>query len=232
MTVASEFECGTNHLPAAADESAVREIVKKKYVLARAAIDMEEFSIAELVDLTGVPPKTVETFIGELKTRGLIESLPQPPSGKGRPRNSHRLTPDGRQKLLNDLRLEREKRKSSEAPEVPVVVQSLSSKPAMPPKYPLMIETEHVGAKYIVHVAVPGLERKNLMNLNAKVEEQQLILHGLLEPSALRHSAPFRIDAFQTDVDLPKAIVNPQLMSQDVRNGIWTIEVEPRKITH
>jgi HSP20 family molecular chaperone IbpA len=201
---------------------AKNEMVKKKYRLAGAAIDMEEFSIADLVDLTGVRPKTVETFIGDLRSRGLIEWDPQAPGGKGRPRNIYRLTSNGRSDLLADLRRERERKMAIEE-KSPAVVSSLSDDPIEQGPYPLMIQTVHTGPTYVVYVAVPGLEKDDVM---CKVEEQQLILSGVKqEPVESPHPSPFRMGKFEAGVDLPSEIANPQLMHQDVQNGIWTIEV-------
>src|SRR5438445_4361987 len=113
---------------------------------------MEDFSIADLVDLVDVRPKTVETFIGDLKSRGLIESGTQPASGKGRPRSSHRLTPEGRRALLNDLRRERE-RKMKVDEESPTIVQNLLDGSMAPNRYPVMIQTVRRGPSYLVFVA-------------------------------------------------------------------------------
>jgi transcriptional regulator with GAF, ATPase, and Fis domain len=77
----------------------------KKYSLARAAVQMEDFTAAELVTLTGVAPGTVDHFIHTLSKQDQVRKVSLPANGRGRPRKSYQLSEKGKEHLLRYMRM-------------------------------------------------------------------------------------------------------------------------------
>ncbi|HEV2856141.1 MAG TPA: ferritin-like domain-containing protein [Thermoanaerobaculia bacterium] len=69
-----------------------------RYRLARAALDLRSFTVAELVTLTGVPVGTVYSFLSKLSLNK--EALPA--ATPGRPREVYTLTDQAVEKLLDE----------------------------------------------------------------------------------------------------------------------------------
>src|ERR1700738_1315680 len=76
----------------------------KKYSLARAVVQMEDFTAAQLTALTGVTPSTVEHFIHTLSKLDQVRKVSLPANGRGRPRKSYRLSEKGKDQLLRYMR--------------------------------------------------------------------------------------------------------------------------------
>lgn len=88
----------------------------KKYSLARAVVQMEDFTAAELTALTGVTPSTVEHFIHTLSKLDQVRKVSLPANGRGRPRKSYRLSEEGKDQLLRYMRQIRLKIESDAVP--------------------------------------------------------------------------------------------------------------------
>jgi transcriptional regulator with GAF, ATPase, and Fis domain len=88
----------------------------KKYSLARAVVQMEDFTAAELTALTGVTPSTVEHFIHTLSKLDQVRKVSLPANGRGRPRKSYRLSEKGKDQLLRYMRQIRLKIESDAVP--------------------------------------------------------------------------------------------------------------------
>ncbi len=196
----------------------------KKYKLARAAVQMEDFSVAELVDLTSVTPSTVGHFIHELAQENYVSKATLPANGRGRPRKSYQLADGGRKHLLNYMHRIRLQLEPDAVPfpdaEVTEQEPSLNTLP-----YPIFAGHE-AGASYFVYGAVPGLRMKDLV-VNPQVNR---ITVRATKPSAVLPTwtpkdVAFAVAGFVRDIDLPLGFGKPIVHNQTVRNGILTIEL-------
>jgi HSP20 family molecular chaperone IbpA len=195
--------------------------LSKKYTLARSAVEMADFTVAELVFLTGAAPKTVSHFIHELSNRELVKRASLPANGRGRPRKSYQLTHGGRKHLLNymqmvRLKLDEEPVPSTFAPSTAVPVSS---------GYP-QISISDVGSRCYVQAAVPGLGAKDVEVVSG---EQGITLRGnypkLRLGLGLSAGQAEPAKGFSCDIDLPPGF---RVIKHTVRNGIVTIEIKKR----
>ena len=202
------------------EDSEQKVQVRRKYILARTALQLDEFSLAELVALTGVAPKTVGTFVRQLMQGHLIVTKPLPAEGRGRPRKSYRLLDAGKRHLLRYMRQEREVLD-------PDTTASCAAPGRSAPVSLPLIRTYQNGEAYYVEAVVPGLKRSEL---RCAIEDNFLTLYGCKRP---RQADEFRnvysefhqAQEFQREVPIPSGMKHPKIQKQTVLDGKWTVEV-------
>jgi HSP20 family molecular chaperone IbpA len=196
-----------------------------KYKLARAAVQMGDFSVAELADLTSVPPGTIGHFIHELTLDNYITNVTLAANGRGRPRKSYQLAEGGRKHLLNYMH---RIRLQLEPDGVPFPEAKIRQEPnLLPVCYPVFTGYE-AGASYFVCGLVPGLRMKDLV-LNLEVN--RIRVEATKPKDVLPAWTPkdvdvdFVVEGFVRDIDLPPGFGKPIVQRQVIRNGILTIEL-------
>ncbi len=201
-----------------------------KYKLARVAVQMGDFSVAELVDLTSVPSGTVGHFIHELAQDNYITDSALPANGRGRPRKSYQLQESGRKHLLNYMH---RIRLQLEPDAVPFPEAEIHEEPQLVPiRYPVFTGYE-AGASYFVCGVVPGLRMRDLV---VNPQMNRIRVEGTKPKDIWPAWTPKDIDVdfvvggFVRDIDLPPGFGKPIVQRQVIRNGILTIEL--RKPSH
>lgn len=200
-----------------------------KYRMARAAIDMGDFSVAELMALADVPEGTAAHFISALTGNHLVQTVSLPSQGKGRPRNSYQLVEAGRKSLRNYMHQVRLKTESDAVPFPEASSsheQEAFAEPAIVALASPRFKGYHAGSRYVLVGAVPGLSAKNVTVLP---KGHHVTVLGSNPPSVLpswaQKAIGFFTETFSRDVDVPADFANPVVLRQVVRNGILTVEL-------
>ena len=205
------------------------QLSKKRYILARTALQLEDFSLAELAGLTRILPKTIGTFVRDLTSKNLVSKRSMQATGRGRPRKGYLLLPEGRQYLLNYMAsVRRETRSLSALP-----FQSVEPEPV---QFPL-IRAYQKKEEYFIFAAVPGLNRSNL---ECSIEENRLTLCGNKQAlGAVAGSNPEggfaeyqEPDAFMRCIHIPHTIRKPQIVRDIVVDGEWIVKVAGAHLPH
>jgi HSP20 family molecular chaperone IbpA len=199
-----------------------------KYRMARAAIDMGDFSVAEIMALADVPEGTAAHFISTLTGNHLVQTVSLPSQGKGRPRNSYQLVEAGRKSLRNymhHVRLRTEGNKMPFPEASPPQEEEMFAQPVMALAAPYF-KGYPLGSRYVLVGAVPGLSAKDVIVLpkGHHVTVQGSNSVSVLPSWANKAIGLFR-ETFSRDVDLPTDFANPVVLRQVVRNGILTVEL-------
>jgi HSP20 family molecular chaperone IbpA len=202
----------------------------KKYSLARAVVQMEDFTAAELTALTGVTPSTVEHFIHTLSKQHQVRKVSLAANGRGRPRKSYRLSEKGKEQLLRYMRQIRLKIEPDAVP-FPDLEYSGLRPVQNEPNYPA-ISVYEADLEYVVLAAVPGLEQEDL---EVSVEDGRLTLQGTMQRAPLRFLTPkhveYELASFRRDIDLPSALTEDAVQKQTLRNGVLTIELKKAAVS-
>jgi HSP20 family molecular chaperone IbpA len=196
----------------------------KKYRLARAAVQMEEFSVSELIALTDISPGTVGHFLHELSQLGYIKKVDLPANGRGRPRKSYELVEGGRKHLLAYMRLNRLKLEPDSVP-FPELGHP-SDLTLSPVQFPVFYFHDE-GSKYFVQAAVPGLDKRDI---EVSLDKRHLVIQvknriAVIHVGMKKVPSKLQVPAFVRNVHLPDHLKHAALMSHTVRNGILTVEV-------
>ena len=197
-----------------------------KYKLARAAVQMGDFSVAELVDLTSVPSGTVGHFIHELARDNYITDSELPANGRGRPRKSYQLQESGRKHLLNYMHRIRLQLEPEAVPFPDAEIEETRS--MVPIRYYPMFTGYEAGASYFVCGMVPGLRMKDLVvnpqmnRIRVEATKPKDILPAWTHKDV---DVNFVIGGFVREIDLPPGFGKPIVQRQIIRNGILTIEL-------
>jgi len=199
-----------------------------KYRMARAAVDMGDFSVTELIALADVPEGTAAHFISTLTGGHLVQTVSLPSQGKGRPRNSYQLVEAGRKSLRNYMH---QVRLRTEGDKVPFPDASspkeeeIFAEPVMALAAPYF-KGYPSGSRYVLVGAVPGLSAKDVTVLPKRhhVTVQGSNPASVLPSWAQKAIGLFR-ETFIRDVDIPADFANPVVLRQVVRNGILTVEL-------
>jgi HSP20 family molecular chaperone IbpA len=196
----------------------------KKYSLARAVVQMEDFTASELTALTGVAPSTVEHFIHTLSKGELVRKESLAANGRGRPRKSYRLSEEGKKQLLHYMRQIRLKLEPDAVPFSDVELSG-NRQVQIEPNYPA-ISVYEADPGYVVVAAVPGLAQEDL---EVFVEDSRLTLQGTMHsasrPSWKPRHVEYELASFRREIDLPSALTEDAVQKQTLHNGVLMIEL-------
>jgi hypothetical protein len=140
----------------------------EQFRLARMALQLNDFTAADLGELTGSNTNTIRSFLSLLSTRGRARKKTLPTEGRGRPQMGYSLTPKGRSYLLEKgAHLAALAFPLPSATTSPVAPQAASSAPPSNPDAP----TSPQAVDSELFRSIRGIaDQTNLSALNAAIE--------------------------------------------------------------